>query len=73
MNLAIEDQGIGIPKSELLEIFEPFVVSSRTRTNAGGRGVGLAVCKRIVEVHGGTIVAESDGIKGAILKVVLPV
>ncbi len=74
VRLSLSDEGIGIPKEELYEVFEPFTVSSRTRTPAGGRGVGLvAVCKRILEVHGGTIKAESDGKKGATFTVILPV
>ena len=72
MNFVISDDGIGIPKAELFDIFEPFIVSSKTRTYAGGRGVGLAVCKKIVEAHKGTIRAESNGGKGAIFKVRLP-
>ncbi|NDB85845.1 MAG: ATP-binding protein, partial [Alphaproteobacteria bacterium] len=71
INLIISDQGIGIPKNELYEIFEPFTVSSKTRTPAGGRGVGLAVCKKIAEVHGGSISADSNGDLGASFTVVL--
>ncbi|NDB81813.1 MAG: hypothetical protein EB127_03555 [Alphaproteobacteria bacterium] len=71
INLIISDEGIGIPKNELYEIFEPFTVSSKTRTPAGGRGVGLAVCKKIAEVHGGTISADSNGELGASFTVVL--
>jgi Na+/proline symporter/signal transduction histidine kinase len=71
IRLSLSDEGIGIPKEELYEVFEPFTVSSITRTPAGGRGVGLAVCKRILEVHGGTIKAESDGKKGATFTVIL--
>jgi len=51
-NLIISDEGVGIPVKELYEIFEPFTVSSRTKIPSGGRGVGLATCKRILEVHG---------------------
>ncbi|NDB84858.1 MAG: hypothetical protein EB127_19435, partial [Alphaproteobacteria bacterium] len=72
INLVIQDEGIGIPKNELYEIFEPFTVSSRTRTPAGGRGVGLAVCKKIAEVHGGGISADSNGELGASFTVKLP-
>ena len=61
----IADSGIGIPEEELQEIFGVFVVSSRTKTQAGGRGVGLALCKAAIEAHGGTITAESKGGKGA--------
>ncbi len=56
---SISDEGIGIPPDELDEVFEEFTVSSRTESFAGGRGVGLAVCKKVIEVHGGTIKAES--------------
>ena len=67
----ISDDGIGIPREELNYIFDEFTVSSKTRTPAGGRGVGLALAKRVVEVHGGTINAESDGTKGAQISFVL--
>ena len=56
---SISDEGIGIPPSELDEVFEEFTVSSRTESFAGGRGVGLALCKKVIEVHGGKIKAES--------------
>jgi len=72
VHLSFTDEGIGIPKAELFEIFEPFTVSSKTHTPAGGRGVGLAICRRILEVHDGTVKAESDGGKGATFIVVLP-
>ena len=58
----ISDEGIGIPPDELDEVFEEFIVSSRTQSFAGGRGVGLAVCKKVIEVHGGKIKAESKKI-----------
>ncbi|GAB4170049.1 MAG: hypothetical protein Tsb006_7830 [Rickettsiaceae bacterium] len=61
----IIDQGIGIPQNELLKIFEKFAVSSRTSTPAGGRGMGLTLCKSAIEAHGGSIVAESDGNHGS--------
>ena len=61
----IADSGIGIPEEELQEIFGVFVVSSKTKTQAGGRGVGLALCKAALEAHGGTITAESKNGKGA--------
>ena len=56
---SISDEGIGIPPDELDEVFEEFTVSSRTESFAGGRGVGLAVCKKVIEIHGGKIKAES--------------
>lgn len=72
VTFSISDEGIGIPPAELKDIFSEFTVSSRTRTPAGGRGVGLALCKRVLEVHDGKIHAESNGTKGATFKFVIP-
>ena len=68
----ISDQGIGIPKDELISIFHKFTTSSKTQTPAGGRGVGLALCEKVISVHGGTIEAKSDGKKGSSFSFVLP-
>ncbi|GAA5252436.1 sodium:solute symporter family transporter [Candidatus Rickettsia kedanie] len=57
---SIKDDGIGVLKEELQSIFGVFVVSSTTRTPAGGRGVGLALCKKVIELHAGKIWAEND-------------
>jgi signal transduction histidine kinase len=56
---SITDQGIGIPKEEIYDIFNSFTVSSKTRTMAGGRGIGLALCKRVLEMHKGSIWANN--------------
>ena len=61
----IEDDGIGIPREELYDIFTPFKMGSNTASKAEGRGVGLALCKAALEAHGGSITAESKGGKGA--------
>ncbi len=66
IKFSVQDEGIGIPKMELHTIFKPFVESSRTHSKAGGRGVGLALCKKTIELHRGKIWAESNGNKGAI-------
>ncbi len=60
VKFTIQDEGIGVPKEELLDIFGVFMVSSKTRTPAGGRGMGLALCKKVIEVHMGKIWAEND-------------
>ena len=70
-SFSISDQGIGIPKTELLSIFEKFSVGSKTKTPAGGRGVGLALCKSVIEAHRGNISATSDE-KGSIFTFTLP-
>jgi len=73
VEVAIADQGIGIPEAELSMIFDKFVQSSKTRTNAGGTGLGLAICREIVGLHGGKIWATNNQGPGATLRVLLPV
>jgi two-component system phosphate regulon sensor histidine kinase PhoR len=73
LRLTVRDTGIGIPSSELERIFQRFyqVDGSSTR-QVGGNGLGLAICKAIVEEgHNGRIWAESDG-QGSTFTVVLP-
>ncbi len=67
----VQDEGVGIPQDELYNIFDEFQVSSKTKTPACGRGIGLTVAKKIIEVHGGSINAQSDGKKGAKFTVTL--
>ncbi len=71
IEVVIVDQGIGIPKGELYDIFTPFKMGTNTESKAQGRGVGLALCKSAIEAHGGTIVVESDGSRGALFRVLL--
>ena len=68
----IIDQGIGIPKKDLYDIFSEFTVSSKTRTNSGGRGIGLSLCKKIITLHGGDIKAESNEKEGTTFVFTLP-
>ncbi|MEJ2659087.1 MAG: HAMP domain-containing sensor histidine kinase [Desulfobacterales bacterium] len=58
--IAIQDQGIGIPKINIKTIFDKFsTVPSGRDGKTEGTGLGLAICKAIVEAHGGTIWAKS--------------
>jgi two-component system, sensor histidine kinase len=70
--ISIEDHGVGIPENELELIFENFSESSKTATNAGGKGLGLSICREIVKAHHGKIWVENLS-QGAIFKVLLPV
>ena len=67
------DQGIGIPQAEYRNIFDSFIQSSKTKTGAGGKGIGLAICRKIIEAHQGDIWAEPnpEGV-GSQFIVVLP-
>ena len=65
VEIRIIDEGVGIPDGEFEAIFEPFSQSSRTKTGAGGVGLGLNIAKQIVEVHGGRIWAANNKKKGA--------
>ena len=69
----IIDQGIGIPQDELISIFNTFTVSSKTKTPAGGRGVGLALIEKIIKLHYGKIWAESDNYSGSSFYFTVPI
>jgi hypothetical protein len=74
LELSVSDTGIGIPASYLPHVFDRFSQrdSSTTRT-FGGLGLGLAICKQLVELHGGSIRAASQGEnQGATFFVQLP-
>jgi CheY-like chemotaxis protein len=59
--VTITDVGIGIPSDMLERIFEPFVQVDRSGTGThDGLGIGLTLVRRIVELHGGSVTAESD-------------
>jgi len=70
----IQDEGIGIPPSELENIFKEFYqVEDHMTRRYGGLGLGLAIARSVVELHRGHIWAESDGPgKGSMFVVVFP-
>lgn len=70
----VEDQGIGIPPESLAGLFRPFARASNAQArHFGGLGLGLFICREIVERHGGTIWAESPGTQqGSAFHVRLP-
>jgi two-component system CheB/CheR fusion protein len=72
--LRVKDDGIGIPSEMLSRIFIPFTqVESSTSRGSGGLGIGLAVVRMLVELHGGSVDARSPGLgQGTEITVRLP-
>ncbi len=68
VEMAFTDSGRGIPEDILPKIFSPLVT-----TKAKGMGMGLAICKRIVEAHGGKIAVKSAVDKGTTITINLPI
>ena len=66
--VTVEDNGSGLDPKQLESIFDAFVT-----TKADGIGLGLAICRMIVENHGGQLSASSDGKSGAMFQCILPV
>ncbi|MEE4311620.1 MAG: ATP-binding protein [candidate division KSB1 bacterium] len=65
----IKDTGHGMPQSELENIFEPFYT---TKQKAGGTGLGLPICKYIVDQHNGSIEVSSTPDRGTVFSIYLP-
>ena len=74
IRMTVSDSGIGITPDTLPHVFEPFVQDAHaTGFNAAGLGIGLTLVRELVEAHGGTITAASDGYGcGSRFVVVLP-
>ncbi len=70
---SVSDTGIGIPKERLKDIFKPLTqLDSSTTRHYGGTGTGLAVAKKVVEMHGGRIWVESTPGRGSTFYFTLP-
>jgi signal transduction histidine kinase len=69
--ISIRDQGSGIPEANLPRIFEQFYTTSHS-TKQTGVGLGLAIARRIIEAHGGSITANSKPGQGAVFTLSLP-
>jgi signal transduction histidine kinase len=65
--IEIEDSGTGIDRKDKDRIFEPFFT-----TKSSGTGIGLTICKSIIESHGGTLLAFANKPYGATFRVALP-
>jgi signal transduction histidine kinase len=71
--IRVQDDGRGLPELHVSNIFEPFFRIDPSRSKkTGGYGLGLSICKRITEAHGGTIKVETKPGRGALFVVTIP-
>jgi signal transduction histidine kinase len=74
VQIRITDDGVGLSAELLPRVFELFVQGDRSLDRSqGGLGIGLSVVQRLIEMHGGSVTAHSDGVgHGAVFELVLP-
>jgi signal transduction histidine kinase len=74
--ISVRDTGVGIPSDKLEAIFQEFAqIDTSSTRKAGGTGLGLPISRRLIELHGGRLWAESSGVpgEGSIFYVELPI
>jgi len=62
VTVSISDQGIGMTKEQLNQVFNEFYKADSSRHDFDSSGLGMSICKRIIEMHGGNIWVESQGL-----------
>jgi len=73
IQVKISDTGLGIPEEILPKIFEKFVTKGIKNVEQSGTGLGLFLCKGIIEAHGGEITAQNNFDVGAIFEFTIPI
>lgn len=73
VTVSVEDHGIGMPGNVVSNLFHKFYRSHRSRETVAGTGIGLYICKAIVESHGGTVSVRSEEGKGSTFEFTLPI
>lgn len=71
--LCIEDDGIGMDKEALQQVFYRYYRGTTTEHQSEGTGLGMAITKSLIEAHGGTIVVESEQNRGTRFTISLPI
>ncbi len=73
VTIRVTDNGPGTAEADLSHLFEPFFRGDPSRSKrTGGLGLGLSICKRIMEAHGGDIAAENSPDRGLSVVVTFP-
>ncbi|MFB5597666.1 MAG: sensor histidine kinase, partial [Nitrosopumilaceae archaeon] len=69
----VSDSGLGIPEEVLPNVFGKFVTKGHTQENQSGTGLGLFLCKGIIQAHGGEIFAKNNSESGASFEFTIPI
>jgi len=72
LRIEVADEGPGIPPAEIDRLYDVFHQIDRAKREQQGTGSGLAICKGIIEIHGGRIEVESKPNQGTIFRVYIP-
>jgi CheY-like chemotaxis protein len=73
IKISVKDRGIGIPENELKLIFDPLYIGSRTKSSAGGKGMGLAIVHGAIMGHKGSVRAYNNSEVGSTIEIILPI
>jgi len=73
MKLRVDDSGAGIPENRREEVFGRFARLDGSESAGGGAGLGLAICRRLVELMGGSVTASDSDLGGARFEITLPI
>ncbi len=73
VEIRFADKGIGIPESEIEKIFSPFYRGGNAKSFVKGHGIGLSLCQKIIEMHGGKITVQSQENSGTTFIAVIPI
>ncbi len=74
VEVSVKDNGVGMSEEQIKRVFEEFYKVDDSRNDRSSTGLGLAICQRIIEKHGGSIRAESQGIgQGTTMHFAIPI